>query len=97
MVCEDDAASCQHVECTQTGLSCGTHAGCRTHDDCYDACATSGGGFWCRRACDVECLDNYGLPCSSWARGGGPYDGTLTFSNPPSSTGPLPGLCSGPC
>jgi hypothetical protein len=95
--CVDDAGSCQHVECTQSGLSCGSHPGCRTHDDCYDACAASGGGFWCRRQCDVDCLDTYGLPCASWARGGGPYDGTLTFSNPPMSSGPLPGSCSGSC
>jgi len=95
--CEEDAASCQHVDCTITGMSCGTHEGCRIHDDCYDACAASGGGFWCRRGCDVECLDSYGLPCTSWARGHGPYDGSSSFYNPVSSSGPSSGLCSGPC
>lgn len=97
MVCEDDAASCQHVDCTLTGVSCGTHAGCREHDDCYDACAAAGEGFACRRACDVQCLDHYGLPCLGWARGHGPYDGTRDYYDPPSSSGPSSGLCSGSC
>lgn len=95
--CVDDAASCQHETCSYTGVTCGTHAGCRTHDDCYDACSASGASFLCWRACDVECLQKYGLVCGAWARGYGPFDGTQTFYGPPSSSGASSGLCSGSC
>lgn len=95
--CVDDKASCQHQNCSYTGVTCGTHAGCQVHDDCYDACATSGGGFTCRRKCDVDCLQTYGLPCGAWARGYGPFDGSMTFYGPPKSSGASSGLCSGSC
>jgi len=97
MACVDDAALCEHIDCTSTGVTCGSHEGCRIHDDCYDACAVAGRGFGCRRECDLACLNTYGLPCGSWARGGGPYDGTITFYDPPTSSGSSPGLCSGSC
>ena len=53
--------------------SCGSHAGCRAHDSCYDTCnATNGCGSWgattCRRGCDVQCLADY---C--------PWCGTISF------------------
>ncbi len=96
-VCEDDADLCEHVDCAYMGVTCGTHMGCRVHDDCYDACAAAGASWTCWRQCDLDCLNTYGLPCGSWARGGGPYDGTLTFYGPPAVTGPSPGLCSGSC
>jgi hypothetical protein len=96
-VCVDDKASCQHQNCSYSGVICGTHAGCRTHDDCYDACAVAGEGFACRRRCDVDCIESYGLPCGAWARGYGPFDGSVTFYGPASSSGSSSGLCSGSC
>lgn len=94
-VCVEDAAACEHMTCSYDGVVCGTHAGCRTHDACYDACAAAGASFLCWRQCDLDCLTTYGLPCASWARGGGPYDGTLTFYQQTSSSGPSPGRCAG--
>lgn len=96
-VCVDDAASCEHQQCSYAGVTCGTHAGCQTHDDCYDACSASGAGFMCWRSCDLDCLQRYGLVCGAWARGYGPFDGSMTFYGPPSSSGPSSGLCSGSC
>jgi hypothetical protein len=49
---------------------CGSHAGCRAHDGCYDACNTTHGcGTWgaatCRRACDAQCLTDYCWWCAA--------------------------------
>ncbi len=57
---------------------CGSHAGCRAHDGCYDGCNTTHGcGTWgattCRRGCDAVCLADYcpgcaiaPITCNSW-------------------------------
>lgn len=71
-----------------TTYDCGTHAGCRWHDDCYDGChAVEGCGTWgaavCRRACDRDaCQDAGATTCASWAAGFGPFDGRLQFTYP---------------
>lgn len=96
-VCVDDAGSCQHQQCSYAGVTCGTHSGCQVHDDCYDACSAAGAGFSCWRACDLGCLQKYGLVCGAWARGYGPFDGSMTFYGPPTSSSPSSGLCSGSC
>ncbi len=85
-LCVDDESSSGH--CDYTGKRCGTHQGCREHDDCYDACGPRGVldlGVWrCRRACDLGCIRRYGLAqCRSWMTGAGPYDGELSFTDPP--------------
>lgn len=72
--------------CTYPMIECGSHDGCRTHDACYDACATA---FWpaaCRRACDLACVNDHGADdCNSWRQGQGPYDSWLAFADVPSS------------
>jgi len=96
-VCEDDPMLCEHIECTFTGVTCGTHDGCRVHDACYDACAAAGAGALCWRQCDLDCMGTYGTLCYNWMGGRGPYDSTVSYYNPPTVAGPSPGLCSGPC
>lgn len=96
-VCVDDKTTCQHQVCSYTGLTCGTHAGCRVHDDCYDDCSASGAGFMCWRQCDLDCIKKYGLLCGSWKSGYGPFDGSMTFYGPAKSSGTTSGLCSGTC
>ena len=39
-LCVQDSHGCNYL-CVYHVISCGSHAGCRTHDDCYDACAES--------------------------------------------------------
>ncbi len=97
MACEEDVDLCEHVECSYTGVTCGTHEGCRVHDDCYDACAAAGAGMLCWRECDLECIREYGPLCYNWMNGHGPYDSTVTYYGPPTTSAPMTGLCSGPC
>jgi len=62
--------------------ACGTHAGCREHDDCLDRCQQQrAAGFDCQASCHSEAIQRYGLEvATSWASGGGPYDGEpITF------------------
>lgn len=61
--------------------SCGTNQGCRVHDDCLDTCAEfSDDPDNCATQCDADVVNNYGLEsATSWATGGGPYDGKITF------------------
>jgi hypothetical protein len=56
---------------------CSTHEGCRVQDDCLDACTQNQAeGFDCQTYCHSEAVNAYGLPnASSWAGGGGPFDG----------------------
>lgn len=61
---------------------CGTHLGCRTHDDCLDACSQSGvAELECQTRCHQEAVERFGLEAAvSWASGRGPYDGPpITF------------------
>lgn len=81
---------------------CGSHQGCRDHDACYDWCAATFGEKGmiglifgpCHRACDFECVCNYGAKqCVGWIGGGKPHDRDMYFSEQPYIT---PG-CKGPC
>jgi hypothetical protein len=61
---------------------CGTHLGCREHDDCLDACGQTGlANVECQVKCHEEAVDRFGLEkTTSWAQGHGPYDGPpITF------------------
>lgn len=96
----DSSGSCHHV-CTYTNvIECGSHQGCRDHDDCYDRCAAAGerdlcyAGGTCHCGCDMACIRAHGIgSCNSWRTGGGPFDRMLNFSDPPTQTGPSPGAC----
>ena len=77
-------------------ISCGSHAGCRDHDACYDACNAGWGcggvaSWTCRRGCDTGCLTEWCFDgvatceCTSWLMGYGPYDMWLDFEE---ATGP---------
>jgi hypothetical protein len=59
---------------------CGTHLGCREHDDCLDRCAQQG-GLDCQARCHSAAIQRFGLEqATSWAAGGGPYDDSpITF------------------
>ncbi|MCX6669511.1 MAG: hypothetical protein NTV25_06875 [Methanothrix sp.] len=99
-ICIPDSTGKCYFNCTYTGVTeCGSHLACREHDDCYDQCATEEGETDilgpCHGRCDDNCTRDYGyLSCGRWALGYGPYDRMLTFSNPPTLTGPFPGPCS---
>lgn len=60
---------------------CGTHPGCRVHDDCLDACIQGGGDVGaCSSRCDSEVVDSFGMESAgSWLTGRGPYDGRTQF------------------
>lgn len=72
--------------CTYPVRECGSHAGCRDHDDCYDDCATALFPFGCRRICDKKCSDDYDAgTCLGWANGNGPYDSWISYAGEPTS------------
>lgn len=85
-------------------IECGTHAGCRWHDACFDECAReTGEDDWyepCHQSCNASvAADMYGPDWGySWQDGGGPYDGYLLFSNPPAwdREGPFSGSVHSP-
>ncbi len=73
--------------CTYPTLSCGSHAGCRTHDTCYDQCQPGKFGFACRRLCDKGCIVTYGLrKCRAWMKGNGPYDSWIDYAGKATSS-----------
>ncbi len=94
--CVTDSHGCVYL-CVYKVISCGTHAGCREHDDCYDNCADrddetvlcpSGGECHC--ACDLQCEEHYGASnCGHWLVGYEPYDSMLNFSNLTRQSGPF--------
>ena len=55
---------------------CGTHQGCRVHDDCLDQCTQEhDAGFDCQTECNAQAVEDWGVEMtSSWALGGGPFD-----------------------
>lgn len=57
--------------------SCGTHQGCREHDDCLDRCSQEHAeGYDCQTECHAEAVNDWGVELAgSWALGGGPFDG----------------------
>lgn len=74
---------------------CGTHAGCRWHDACFDECAKNYGEEDFYEPCHMYCnervaVDMYGPDWGySWQDGGGPYDGYFIYSDPPTWEGPF--------
>ncbi len=60
---------------------CGTHEGCRVHDDCLDACLqNSPDPGNCQTQCDSSVVQQFGFENSaSWLTGRGPYDGRINF------------------
>jgi len=95
----DCPSSCEQevkFECAGAGTltrvraySCGTHQGCREHDDCLDRCTQEHAeGFDCQTECNAEAVGDWGMEkTSTWALGGGPYDGDpirfeYTMDNP---------------
>jgi len=76
-------------------IACGTHEGCRWHDDCFDQCAETYGEVepWepCHMGCNEYVVLVYGPAKGySWQGGGGPYDGWFLYSEPPTWEGPFP-------
>jgi len=72
---------------------CGTHQGCRDHDDCLDRCVQQhGAGYDCEAECHAEAVGIWGLEmATSWAMGGPPHDGDpiLFEYTKDSPTGPV--------
>jgi len=74
--CQGDA-QLRRVE----AYSCGTHQGCRVHDDCLDACLqNSSQAGECQTQCDAQVMERFGFESSaSWLIGRGPYDGQINY------------------
>lgn len=71
-------------------IKCGTHEGCRWHDDCFDSCRQSGerGQFDmflgpCHNQCSNEAFQRWPAYTPRWMLGFGPYQGYLYFSDQP--------------
>jgi hypothetical protein len=86
--CPDSCVKTVSYECMDSArlrrvvsYDCGTHPGCRVHDDCLDACIQNGTAVRdCSSQCDVAVIQQFGFESSaSWLTGGGPYDGRITF------------------
>jgi hypothetical protein len=86
--CPESCAETVSYECLDSSqlrrvvnLECGTHQGCRAHDDCLDACLQDGAqGDNCQAECDASAVQRFGVESSaSWLIGGGPYDGHINF------------------
>ncbi len=102
-LCSQDPSGNTHSTCTYKNvIKCGSHLGCRVHDNCYDKCARGGETNLCNEfppgtchcSCDTDCISTYGVDtCSNWANGLGPFDSYLYFSDPPIHAGPFPGPC----
>ncbi len=62
-------------------FTCGTHPGCREHDDCLDDCLLNNPGSRdCQPRCDAMAMEKYGIDkATPWLLGKGPYDGEITF------------------
>jgi hypothetical protein len=77
---------CTYVIEFPNPLLCGTHAGCRDHDACFDAAVASGEtqmGGPLHKACNADAGIKHPLNVASWARGGGPYDNWFHFVDNP--------------
>ena len=77
-------------------IECGTHQGCRFHDDCFDDCYDEYGETSvtdpCHNDCSAVVVDIYGpLNGASWWQGYGPYDGYYLYSDSPVASDPEPG------
>jgi len=95
------AQETDYYKLTYSGvISCGTHEGCRWHDDCFDLCAETEGESDayepCHMGCNAFVADRYPLDWGiSWRGGGGPYDGWFLYSDPPTWEGPFSVPCDG--
>jgi hypothetical protein len=86
--CPDSCAATVTYECQDAwrlsravNYDCGTHQGCRVHDDCLDACLQNGGGSDCATQCDTDVMQQFGFEsATSWLMGGGPYDGRISYA-----------------
>ncbi len=97
VVCLPDATrSCHYTFTYHDVQECGSHLGCRIHDDCYDACACVGDCYTdpCHRNCDLQCFAVYGTTqCNEWRKGNGPFDSHIQYSMPPEISAAIPGPC----
>lgn len=80
--CPESCSQSVILECLDTervrrvvAYSCGTHQGCREHDDCLDACRANAQGLDCDAYCHTQAIEAWGIErASSWAMGSGPFD-----------------------
>jgi hypothetical protein len=80
--CPEACSQSVTLECLDTervrrvvSYSCGTHRGCREHDDCLDACRTNAQGLDCDSYCHTQAIEDWGFErATSWAMGSGPFD-----------------------
>ena len=75
-----ECAEGNHLRRVRT-LTCGTHQGCREHDDCLDRCSQQRAqGYDCANECNAKAIADHGFELAGpWAMGGGPYDGEIVF------------------
>jgi len=67
--CPESCAETVAYECLDSAqlrrvvtYECGTHQGCRVHDDCLDACLQSGAsGGNCQAECDAKVMQRFGF------------------------------------
>jgi hypothetical protein len=82
-----EVGGCRYLIEFPNALLCGTHAGCRSHDGCFDAAVANGEtdlGGPLHVQCNKEALWRYGpVATTSWARGGDPYDAWWYFVDDP--------------
>lgn len=78
---------CSYLLEFPNALLCGTHAGCRTHDACFDAAVANGEShlFGPRHnQCNQDAIRAWGpVKTTSWMRGGEPYDDWWYFVDDP--------------
>ncbi|MBN1168023.1 MAG: hypothetical protein JXA44_12980 [Methanospirillaceae archaeon] len=85
----------EYYSCTyENVISCGSHSGCRDHDECYDRCVAEEGETNlfgnCHLTCNTNCTDEYGyFTCYNWTVGWPPFDSNLTYSDSPVQAGPF--------
>ena len=80
--CPDTCSQSVTLECLNTervrrvvSYSCGTHRGCRDHDNCLDACRVNAQGLDCDSYCHTQAIEAWGLErTTSWAMGSEPFD-----------------------
>lgn len=78
--------NCGYVVEFPDALLCGTHAGCRSHDACFDTAVAKGETYLfgpLHNQCNQDAAVRWPAHVSSWARGGGPYDAWWYFVDDP--------------
>ncbi|MGH3889430.1 MAG: hypothetical protein ACRDSZ_23195 [Pseudonocardiaceae bacterium] len=78
---------CSYLLEFPNALLCGTHAGCRTHDACYDAAVANGESYPYgprHNQCNQDAVLAWGPDkTKSWMHGGDPYDDWWYFVDDP--------------